>query len=167
MATVDIGIVAEAPQALAWLGRGGRWRRPGSRTRATRTARRGQAQRRHLAGRLLARRRAHGGLGQRVPGGRRRPRRAALRAAPQRAQADRHPDLDGPHPPPHGHGATWQEGRLPASCGTWDHETEREAGVGLNLYTPGTGCCAMLLGQAVSSERPPPWLLLGEDDQPC
>jgi hypothetical protein len=25
----------------------------------------------------------------------------------------------------------------------------------------------MLLGQAVSSERPPPWLLLGEDDQPC
>ena len=68
----------------------------------------------------------------------------------------------------HGHGATWQEGRLPASCGTWDHETEREAGVGLNLYTPGDRLRRELLsGQAVSSERPPPWLLLGEDDQPC
>jgi hypothetical protein len=35
--------------------------------------------------------------------------------------------------------ATWQEGRLLAFGSIWDHETEREAGVGLNLYTPGTG----------------------------
>jgi hypothetical protein len=33
--------------------------------------------------------------------------------------------------------ASWQGGRLLAFGSTWDHETEREAGVGLTLYTPG------------------------------
>jgi hypothetical protein len=46
--------------------------------------------------------------------------------------------------------ATWQEGRLLAFGGTWDHETEREVGVGLTVYTPGDRRPRQLLGgQAV------------------
>jgi len=33
-------------------------------------------------------------------------------------------------------GAGWQEGRLLAFGGTWDHEAQRERGVGLTLYGP-------------------------------
>jgi hypothetical protein len=98
--------------------------------------------------------------------------------------------------------ATWQGGRLLAFGGTWDHETEREAGVGLTVYTPGDSRPRELLsgqavmqahlngdlvyaavdtgaedwasrvvslssGQVVASERPLPWLLLGQGDRPC
>jgi hypothetical protein len=47
-------------------------------------------------------------------------------------------------------GASWQGGRLLAFGGTWDHETQRELGVGLTLYAPGEPRPRHLLtGQAV------------------
>jgi hypothetical protein len=67
--------------------------------------------------------------------------------------------------------ASWQGGRLLAFGSTWDHETKREVGVGLTLYTGAEEWAGRVVslasGQVVASERPLPWLLLGEDNRPC
>ena len=72
--------------------------------------------------------RAAGRVRRRQQGRRRHGRRAAGGAAPERAQAGRHPELDGAPLDPAATGVSWRAGRLLSVGGTWDFEARPSEG---------------------------------------